>query len=233
MQADTQFSFSDNQQIAGTSLYSGTIFRHYSTPEVSTYQQNIYAFVFRCLDIALSFVAVIFLIFVIPFIWVANRCFDSGPLYYNQKRVGKNGKAFIMYKLRSMVVNAEKNGIQFTTQNDERITKVGLFLRKTRLDELPQAINVLKGDMSFIGPRPERPEFVKILAEKDEEYTQRLLVKPGLTGWAQVKYKYTDNIEDALIKLRYDLYFLRNRNIKMDLEIIARTIWIVISKQGT
>ena len=233
MQPTTQFHPGRVRQTIEPSLYSGSLLHHFSVPEISSYQKNSYAFIFRIVDIFLSFFAVSFLLLTIPFLWVANRLFDPGPLFYNQKRVGKNGKGFTMYKFRSMVVNAEKDGAQFTTQNDDRITRVGIFLRKTRLDELPQAVNVLKGDMSFIGPRPERPEFVKILAQKDDEYTQRLLVKPGLTGWAQVKYKYTDNIEDALVKLRYDLYFLRNRNIKMDFEIIARTIWIVISKQGT
>lgn len=213
--------------------YTGTILRRFSEPDVSVYQHNVYSALFRCFDVFLSLIAVSVLCMVIPFIWIANFIFDKGPLFYNQKRVGKNGRVFTMYKFRSMVVNAEKDGARFTTKNDDRITKVGTFLRKSRLDELPQALNVLKGDMSFIGPRPERPEFVKILSGKDSDYPQRLLVKPGLTGWAQVKYKYTDNIDDALIKLRYDLHFLRHRTAKMDFEILVRTVWIVISRQGT
>lgn len=213
--------------------FSTTITRHYSIPDISPYQENGYGFLFRLFDIILSTVSIVVLSIALPFVWLSNLFFDRGPLFYSQKRVGKNGKIFTMYKLRSMVVDAEKHGARFTTQNDDRITRVGMILRKTRLDELPQVINVLKGDMSFIGPRPERPEFVTILAEQDDEYTQRLMVKPGLTGWAQVKYKYTDNIDDALVKLKYDLHFIRNRNFKMDFEIMARTVWLVVSRQGT
>lgn len=233
MQPKSKFGYTELAPTIKPKHYTGTIFRRLSEPDISVYQTNAYSVVFRCVDIFLSLIAAVVLLLAIPFIWIANFIFDKGPLFYNQKRVGKNGKVFTMYKFRSMVVNAEMNGARFTSQNDDRITKVGMFLRKSRLDELPQALNVLKGNMSFIGPRPERPEFVEILAAKDSEYTQRLLVKPGLTGWAQVKYKYTDNIDDGLIKLRYDLYFLRNRDIKMDIEIIFRTAWIVISRQGT
>jgi len=193
----------------------------------------VYEGMFRVFDILFSLILLCILLFFLPFIWMANQALDPGPLFYTQRRVGRNGQIFTMYKLRSMVVNAEAGGARFTCTGDTRITRVGSFLRKTRLDELPQAINVLKGDMAIIGPRPERPEFVQILAQKDPSYDCRHLVRPGITGWAQVKYKYTDNIEDGLIKLSYDLYYISHRSIKIDTQILALTILLVAGQKGT
>jgi lipopolysaccharide/colanic/teichoic acid biosynthesis glycosyltransferase len=194
---------------------------------------HVYECVFRAFDILFSLMLIAILLFFLPFICLANLALDPGPLFYTQRRVGRNGHIFTMYKLRSMVVNAEAGGARFTCTGDTRITRVGSFLRKTRLDELPQAINVLKGDMAIIGPRPERPEFVQILAQKDPSYDCRHLVRPGITGWAQVKYKYTDNIEDGLIKLSYDLYYISHRSIKIDTQILALTILLVAGQKGT
>ena len=133
-----------------------------------------------------------------------------------------------------MHLDAESDGeARFATENDARITVVGLFLRKSRIDELPQVINILRGDMSLAGPRPERPEFVSEFIRRNPDYALRNLVKPGLTGWGQVKFRYTSTMEDGLKKLEYDLYFIKNRNISMDLEITWRTVLVVLSRSGT
>lgn len=188
----------------------------------------------RCIDLVFSILLLTLFIVSIPFIWLANLAWSRGPLFYTQLRVGKNGRNFTIYKFRSMCVHAEADGkARFTSENDERITPVGGFLRKTRIDELPQVINLIKGEMTLIGPRPERPEFVREFIRQDPRYSLRSLVKPGITGWGQVKYKYTSTLEDGLKKLEYDLHFIRNRNLRMDIEIIIRTIMIVISRAGT
>lgn len=133
-----------------------------------------------------------------------------------------------------MKIDSESDGVaRFTSENDERITPVGSFLRKTRIDELPQVINILRGEMSLIGPRPERPEFVEEFIRQEPDYELRSLVKPGITGWGQVKYRYTSTLEDGLKKLEYDLHFIKNRNFSMDFDIICRTIITVISRSGT
>lgn len=155
------------------------------------------------------------------------------PIIYSQKRVGHLGKEFTLYKFRSMRNDAEKDGAKWASPGDTRVTKFGSFLRKTRLDELPQLINVLKGEMSFIGPRPERPEFVQKLNEAIPFYNERHLVKPGLTGWAQVSYRYGMNENDALKKLQFDLYYIKNRSFVLELAIILKTIRVVVYQSGT
>jgi lipopolysaccharide/colanic/teichoic acid biosynthesis glycosyltransferase len=127
-------------------------------------------------------------------------------------------------KFRTMGIDAESAGPQWATRNDPRVTKFGKFLRKTRLDEIPQFINILKGDMSFVGPRPERPEFVAQLSEQIPFYKERLLVKPGLSGWAQINFKYGESVEDAMTKLQYDLFYIKNRSFTLDISIILKTI---------
>ena len=194
---------------------------------------NFYAAIIRGCDVLLSLILFITFISFLPFIWIANLIASPGPLFYRQTRVGKNGKNFTIIKFRSMHIDAEFDGEpRFTEENDERITSVGLFLRKSRIDELPQVINILRGDMALIGPRPERPEFVTQFIRRNPDYALRNLVKPGLTGWGQVKYKYTSNMEDGLKKLEYDLYFLKNRNLSMDFEILWRTIIAISSRSG-
>jgi exopolysaccharide biosynthesis polyprenyl glycosylphosphotransferase len=159
---------------------------------------------------------------------LAIRLEGSGPVFYSQIRVGQNGRPFRIHKLRTMSVDAEAGGARWAERRDPRVTAVGKILRKTRLDELPQFWNILKGDMSFIGPRPERPEFVSGLAERIPFYPTRHLAKPGLTGWAQINYPYGAGLEDARNKLRYDLYYLKHASPELDLHILIRTAGAVM-----
>src|SRR5690606_23189617 len=133
------------------------------------------------------------------------------PIFYNQERVGLNGKSFYVHKFRSMRTDAEKSGAVWARKDDDRVTRVGAFVRKVRIDELPQIFNVMKGEMAFVGPRPERPVFVAQLAENIPFYNERHRVKPGITGWAQLCFAYADNEEDSREKLRYDLYYIKNQ----------------------
>ena len=149
-----------------------------------------------------------------------------------QTRSGKHEEPFEMIKLRTMVANAEENGAQWAEKKDKRITLFGRFLRNSRLDEVPQLINVLKGEMKLIGPRPERPEFVDQLAEEIPFYKLRQTVEPGLTGWAQVMYPYANSVKEQEKKLRYDLYYLKNRNFFMDFQIFVKTIGTVLAYRG-
>jgi sugar transferase (PEP-CTERM system associated) len=161
------------------------------------------------------------------------RVTSKGPIFYRQTRVGLNGKLFSVVKFRSMFVDAEaRTGAVWASRNDPRITGLGRYLRKFRIDELPQFWNVLRGDMSFVGPRPERPEFVRELSEKIPFYRQRLCVKPGLTGWAQINHKYGDTIADTITKLEYDLYYIKNVSFSLDLYIILNTLKTVLLGRG-
>ncbi|HEY6343928.1 MAG TPA: exopolysaccharide biosynthesis polyprenyl glycosylphosphotransferase [Bryobacteraceae bacterium] len=157
---------------------------------------------------------------------------SPGPVIYRQRRVGAGGRCFEVYKFRSMRTNAEQDGAQWATADDPRVTRVGAFLRKYRLDELPQFINVIRGDMSFVGPRPERPEFVEELRAAIPYYDERHTVRPGITGWAQVQYEYGASVEAASRKLEYDLYYLKHMSALFDMRIILRTVRTVISGKG-
>jgi len=158
---------------------------------------------------------------------------DGHPVLYRQERVGENGRNFVLSKFRSMRKDAEKNGTpQWATSDDERVTRVGRVIRTTRLDELPQLWNVIRGDMSFVGPRPERPFFVDELSRVIPFYQQRHAVKPGLTGWAQVKYRYGSSLEDAMEKLRYDLYYIKHLSVIFDLTIVFDTVKVVLFGKG-
>ena len=148
---------------------------------------------------------------------------------YTQKRVGLNGRVFKIYKLRSMYIDAEKDGPTWASENDERITKVGRIIRKTRIDELPQLVNILKRDMSFIGPRPERPEFIREFIKYIPDFNDRLLVKPGITGWAQVNGGYSLTPKE---KLEFDKYYIKNRGFKLDLFILIKTIIVIFTRHG-
>lgn len=162
-------------------------------------------------------------------IWIA----DKGPIFYGQERTGIYGSRIKIWKLRSMRVNAEKNGAKWATKNDDRVTRIGRIIRKTRIDELPQLWSVVVGDLSLIGPRPERPEIEKSLEKHIENYRTREWIRPGLSGWAQVCYPYGASIEDTRIKLSYDLYYLKNAGLLMDILILLKTVRLVMRGEGS
>lgn len=195
-------------------------------------EKGLYLFLHRLIDVIISFIGTLFFLCILPVVVIGNLIGNRGPLFYKQERVGKQGEIFEILKLRSMVTDAEKNGAVWAKKNDSRITTFGRFLRLTRLDEIPQFYNILKGDMSLIGPRPERPEFVKDLAEKIPFYAIRHVVRPGLTGWAQVNYPYASTLEEQETKLRYDLFYIKERNAFIDFKILIKTINTVLFFKG-
>ncbi len=188
----------------------------------------------RTIDIAAALIGLAMFGIMLPILALGIVIDSPGPVFYVQERLGKAGKPFELIKLRTMVPDAERmTGPKWASRDDPRITRVGRFLRKTRLDELPQLLNVLRGEMSLVGPRPERPEFVEVLEREIPFYRARLAVKPGLTGWAQVQYRYGSTKEDALVKLQYDLYYIRHRSLTLDALILLRTVYKVLLMQGT
>lgn len=186
----------------------------------------------RALDITVALLLFVFLLPMALVTWLLVRLTSPGEAIYKQTRVGWKGNAFTIYKFRSMKMNCEKAGAQWAAENDTRTTIIGKFLRKFRVDEIPQLINILKGDMSFIGPRPERPEFTSSLAQVIPFYELRHMVKPGLTGWAQVMYPYGANQEDAKNKLEYELYYIKNHSLGLDIKIIMKTFTVVLFGAG-
>ena len=187
----------------------------------------------RCASIVVSIAGLIFTLPLFPFIYLAIRLSSRGPIFYRQNRVGRDGDVFDCYKFRTMRADAEADtGPTWATDDDPRITRVGKFLRKARLDEIPQLWNVLRGDMSLVGPRPERPEFVRILSQEIPYYHLRHNVRPGVTGWAQVRHKYGSSVEDAKEKLRYDLFYIKNMSIGLDLLIFFQTIKTMLLGRG-
>lgn len=187
----------------------------------------------RLLDTIIAFVSLIVTMPLIILVGIAIKIDSKGPIFYRQERTGKDGKSFKIFKFRSMIQNAEKNtGPVWSTKDDPRVTRVGKFVRKIRIDEIPQMINVLKGDMSLVGPRPERPFFVEKLSREIPYYKRRLKVKPGITGWAQIKHKYDESVEDVREKLRYDLFYIENMSLRMDFKILFRTIFVVFFGKG-
>ncbi len=190
----------------------------------------------RILDISLAIPFGIITLVFLPVVALLIRLSSPGPIFYKQERVGKHGQPIWIWKFRTMLTDAEKDGPQFTssTKTDPRVTRIGRVFRQLRIDELPQIWNVFRGDLSFIGPRPERPEFVAPLVERMPYYQLRHLTRPGLTGWAQVQWlKPTSTLDDNLIKLQYDLYYIKNRSLLLDFSILLKTIGIVLRRQGT
>jgi exopolysaccharide biosynthesis polyprenyl glycosylphosphotransferase len=187
----------------------------------------------RLLDIICGLIIAAIFVVIFPLIALAIKLDSPGSIFYKQERVGLDGRQFTIYKLRSMVQNAERNGqAQWAVKGDARITNVGKFIRKTRLDELPQVLNVLKGEMSMVGPRPERQQFIEKLEQQIPGYCDRLEVKPGVTGWAQVKYGYGSTVEDARIKHHHDMYYLQNQTLWLDVKILLLTFGVVFKMQG-
>ncbi len=187
----------------------------------------------RVIDIIFSILLGVMSLVFYPFIILIIRSSTPGPIFYRQKRVGQAGEIFEIIKFRTMVQNAEKKtGAVWASDNDPRVTRAGKFLRKSRLDELPQLWNILKGDMAFVGPRAERPEFQDLLQKNVPFYEERYLIKPGLSGWAQINFRYGSSVEDASEKLKYDLYYIKNRSLTLDLGIILKTIRISLQQSG-
>lgn len=191
------------------------------------------AVVKRCFDVVISIALLVFLAPMLLLTMVAIRLDTKGPIIYRQKRVGMGGEVFEVYKFRSMVTDAERNGAQYASIDDDRITRVGHIIRHLRIDEIPQTVNVLRGEMSFVGPRPERPEFVETLEQEIPHYQVRHLVKPGITGWAQVKYEYAASVEGAREKLRYDLFYIGNYSLFLDCAIVAMTVRVALFGLGS
>jgi sugar transferase (PEP-CTERM system associated) len=186
----------------------------------------------RVLDVVVAVIGLVLALPVMLLIAALVRLTSAGEVLYSQTRCGQHGEPFVLRKFRTMVQNAERDGARWASPDDPRVTPLGRLLRRTRLDELPQLWNVLKGAMSFVGPRPERPDFVANLEKEIPYYDLRHLVKPGLTGWAQVMYPYGSSVEDAKSKLEYDLYYIKNYSLALDLYIVLRTIRVVLSRSG-
>lgn len=200
---------------------------------VAGFVRKTYAVLKRILDVAFSIAGVIVLSPLLLLLALAVKLTSKGPIIYSQTRVGKDGKLFEIYKLRTMKVDAEKDsGPVWARSNDNRLTPIGKFLRKSHMDELPQFINVINGDMSIIGPRPERPVFVDEFKKTIEGYQGRLAVKPGITGLAQVRHRYDATIEDVKKKLKYDLLYIKKMCLMSDFRIILRTFRVVITGEG-
>lgn len=192
-------------------------------------KSSIYLAIKRVFEVVFSIGLLLFTFPVLILTALAIKLESPGPIFYRQARNGLNGRIFHVIKFRSMRVDAEKNGPQWAEKNDSRVTRVGQFIRKTRIDELPQLINVLRGEMSLIGPRPERPMFTEQFEKEIPGFKNRLLVKPGLTGWAQVNGGYDITPKE---KLELDLYYIENQSFTLDLQILLKTVWVVLSGSG-
>ena len=198
-------------------------------PKVNRSNLGFYYIVKRAIDIILCLIGLVIALPIMVIVGIAIKLESKGPIIYKQERVGLEGRTFTIYKLRSMYIDAEKNGAQWACKDDPRVTKVGRFIRKTRIDELPQLINILKGDMSIVGPRPERPILTYKFNEEIPGFVNRLQVKPGLTGWAQVTGGYELSPKE---KLEKDMYYIENQSLWLDLKIIFKTIFVVFNGDG-
>ena len=201
-------------------------------PDTRISENHAYEFWHQSINVISSLFGIALFALISPLLLVLNPIFNKGSLFYIQKRVGKNGREFNLVKFRSMVEDAEKNGARMSEKNDKRITPLGKLLRRSRIDELPQFWSVLKGEMNLIGPRPERRFFIEQWKDLLPQFESRHLIKPGITGWAQVKYPYGENVEDSAKKLEYDLYYMKNRSILLDIRIIYKTVYTMIVSKG-
>ncbi|MDQ3076062.1 MAG: exopolysaccharide biosynthesis polyprenyl glycosylphosphotransferase [bacterium] len=207
----------------------GYISQTWTIENINTSKNLVYDAITRVLDIIFSIFVLIVLSPILLIALLFIYFYDRGPTVYSQERIGLNGKVFKLFKLRSMIVDSEINGAVWAKKNDFRITPVGRILRKIHLDEIPQMMNVLKGDITLVGPRPERPEFVSLLTNTIPNYGLRHIIKPGFTGWAQIKFRYARTEGDSKEKFEYDLYYIKNRNLFMNFGIILRTIQIIFT----
>lgn len=188
--------------------------------------------IWRIVDLVIGVVLLLVTLPITILVALAIKLDSSGPIFYRQERVGFHGRRFLLFKFRSMRVDAEAGGPAWASKRDARVTRVGRFLRRSRIDELPQVLNVLRGEMAFIGPRPERPHFVEMLNQAIPNYNDRASVKPGITGWAQVNYPYGASVEDAYMKLSYDLYYVKHRGTLLNLFILISTARVVLFQEG-
>lgn len=198
----------------------------------SEYMSPMQRYIKRMMDILISFVALVLLLPLYLFLAIGVKCSSKGPVFYLQERIGYQGKPFKIIKYRSMYIDAEKDGPMLSSEDDPRITKFGRFMRRSRLDEVPQFFNVLKGDMSLVGPRPERQYYIDKIVEKAPYYRLLLGIRPGITSWGQVKFGYAENVDEMVERMRYDLLYLENMSIQMDIKILIYTVLIVLKNEG-
>ena len=191
-----------------------------------------YAAIKRITDLIAGLLGSLLVCLIVPIIALLIRLDDGGPVFFRQERVGRGRKPFLIWKFRTMRVDAEADGPVWATPDDARVTRIGRLLRRTRLDELPQFFNVLKGDMALVGPRPERPQFVRVLERAVPFYQRRHLMRPGITGWGTVRFGYGDTVTDKWRSHEYDLYYLKHRSPLLDLEILARTVVVMLLRKG-
>jgi exopolysaccharide biosynthesis polyprenyl glycosylphosphotransferase len=191
-----------------------------------------YAAIKRIIDVVAGLLGSLLVCLIVPVIALLIRLDDGGPVFFRQERVGRGRKPFLIWKFRTMRVDAEADGPVWAVPDDGRVTRIGRLLRRTRLDELPQFFNVLKGDMALVGPRPERPQFVRVLERAVPFYQRRHLMRPGITGWATVRFGYGDTVTDKWRSHEYDLYYLKHRSPLLDLEILARTVVVMLLRKG-
>lgn len=198
-------------------------------PEIMPYSSKLLK---RVLDIVISLFLLLMLSPVLILVIILIKLTSKGPVFYIQQRVGRNSRIFNMYKFRSMIKDAEEYGPEWAGEKDSRITGIGKLIRKFYLDEVPQLVNVLKNEMSLVGPRPERPFFVEKLSREIPYYYKRLSVKPGITGWAQIKHKYDSSLDDVREKLKFDFYYIENMSLKLDFKIMVNTFLVIIFMKG-
>jgi lipopolysaccharide/colanic/teichoic acid biosynthesis glycosyltransferase len=195
-------------------------------------RRPVYTAVKAVVDLAAGVIGSLIALLVVPLVWLVYRLDDRGPVFYVQERIGLHGRPFRMWKFRTMQVDAEAEGPVWAQTDDDRVTRLGRLLRSTHLDELPQFFNVLRREMSLIGPRPERPVFVRLLGRAIPFFERRHLVRPGVTGWAVVRFGYSGSVRDKWIIHEHDLYYLKHRSLPLDLEIMARTVLVMLTRRG-